>query len=583
MRWPFYVLALALPFELPKSVIEVLGFELTVLELIAMAGLGLSALALARRGELRNVTRAAFLPLLVAFLAACLLSSALAEPPRLLPFKYSLRVGAGLVTFALASAVFRRLEHLRALLLALALSGTLVGGIAVGEALNISSLDELLAPFRDQDFEVGGIHRVAATFSYPNTAAGYLVLLLPAGLYGFLRGSRTFHPVRIAALLASAIMFLGVLLTYSRGALLGALAVPAVLAAWSYGRRRPTLMCRAMGVVMLFLTLCALTAFSDPFFRLRAVSEGDASWYRAEFRPRRARLDAEPGELLQVPISVRNRGRMSWQPSGPKAFHLSYHWYDLGEDEVLALEGERTRLPGSVEPGSEVSLLANVRAPDHEGSYLLVWDMVQEHTTWFVGKGAGSKVLPVVVSASGPLPREDVSSVAESSAVLEEISKSFLDDAWFPGRLELWSLALKMFLARPLTGVGPDNFRWLYGPMAGRSRWDSRVFSNSLYLETLATTGLLGGLAFFGLMASAVRDLWRAGAVARDEDESLLAVVLAASLAGFLLHGVFDFLLEFTSIYLSFYLVLGAASALTGIVGRGGVAHRKVVNHACWV
>jgi O-antigen ligase len=64
-------------------------------------------------------------------------------------------------------------------------------------------------------------------------------------------------------------------------------------------------------------------------------------------------------------------------------------------------------------------------------------------------------------------------------------------------------------VARPSwTGVGPDNFRRLYGRYAGRTFWDERVSANNLALETGATTGLLGVLALAGTLgarASAVR------------------------------------------------------------------------------
>ncbi|MBV9544447.1 MAG: hypothetical protein JOY61_08710 [Chloroflexi bacterium] len=49
-------------------------------------------------------------------------------------------------------------------------------------------------------------------------------------------------------------------------------------------------------------------------------------------------------------------------------------------------------------------------------------------------------------------------------------------------RLELWRAALKVFLAYPLLGVGPDNFRHVYGSALGLDAWDQRVDANNLYL-----------------------------------------------------------------------------------------------------
>jgi O-antigen ligase len=182
------------------------------------------------------------------------------------------------------------------------------------------------------------------------------------------------------------------------------------------------------------------------------------------------------------------------------------------------------------------------------GSYVLIWDMVQEHTTWFSDKvGLGAPVSVVVGSATHaamPRPRELREWIAER--------------AWRPGRRELWTIALRLFLAHPWLGVGPDNFRWLYGPASGHDTWDTRVFSNSLYLELLATVGVLGFAAFAFLIGSTLVRLARR---LRAGDPALDAAVLAASLVGFLVHGLVDYLLAFTGIYIAFFVLLGAASA----------------------
>ena len=140
---------------------------------------------------------------------------------------------------------------------------------------------------------------------------------------------------------------------------------------------------------------------------------------------------------------------------------------------------------------------------------------------------------------------------------LSELGDRIASLAWRPGRLELWGLALSLFREKPLTGVGPDNFRWLYGRAAGRSSWDTRAFSNSLYLEILATTGLFGAVAFALLVASTLRGLYRV----RKGDATLAAATVTAALVGFLVHGIFDYLLALTPIYLAFWMLLGVASA----------------------
>jgi hypothetical protein len=97
------------------------------------------------------------------------------------------------------------------------------------------SFDEtLVAPFREHAFEVGGRTRAAATFAYPNTAGGFLVLALAPTLYFALRErSRAIAAVAACGIVAA------ILLTYSRGALIGAAASSATL--WWLVRSRPLL------------------------------------------------------------------------------------------------------------------------------------------------------------------------------------------------------------------------------------------------------------------------------------------------------------------------------------------------------
>ncbi len=76
-------------------------------------------------------------------------------------------------------------------------------------------------------------------------------------------------------------------------------------------------------------------------------------------------------------------------------------------------------------------------------------------------------------------------------------------------RTELWGAALSMVRQHPLLGVGPDNFRHIYGTYLGLPAWDDRVHANNLYLELLADMGVLGALAFAALVALPIVSLLR--------------------------------------------------------------------------
>jgi O-antigen ligase len=545
---PLLLLVLLLPFEPMRPLAGVAGFELSHLELAALLLLAGSAAGLVSR-RLRVPLAGGALALLLAYLISS--SAAAVSGGSVLPWKFTLRLAAGVVAFALTSAALSVLPRFDLLFIAFAVSGALTAAVALVEWTGWPPAEVLVAPFREHSFEVGGRPRVAGTFSYPNTAGGFLVLALAPAM-SFVARPFGAGWMRAAFFLASLAMFAAIVLTYSRGALLGALAAAACLW-WLARRKRPEAghaLLRLQGAFV--LVAIGFLAF-EPSLRWRASSEGDRSWYSAEIAPAEEHLALSPGELGETTVSITNSGKLTWGSAGAKPFHLSYRWFRVAEDgavEPLELEGERTTLDCTLAPGEDLSLRAAVRAPRQPGSYVLIWDMVQEHTTWFSDKvGLGAPVSVVVGSetlAAMPRPRELRDWIAER--------------AWRPGRRELWGIALRLFLAHPWLGVGPDNFRWLYGPAAGHDTWDTRVFSNSLYLELLATVGILGFAAFAFLIGSTLVQLTRR---LRSADPSLDTAVLAASLLGFLVHGLVDYLLAFTGIYLAFFVLLGAASAAT--------------------
>jgi O-antigen ligase len=126
-----------------------------------------------------------------------------------------------------------------------------------------------------------------------------------------------------------------------------------------------------------------------------------------------------------------------------------------------------------------------------------------------------------------------------------ETSSLFVANVPF-SRSELWKAAIDMAVQHPILGVGPDNFRLLYGRRFGTPEWDTNIRSNSLYLELLSGSGLLG-LAAFALMMTAVR-------------RSAVAPTLA--LAIFLIHGWVDVFLMTTPIYFAFWILLAQAHRL---------------------
>ena len=117
-----------------------------------------------------------------------------------------------------------------------------------------------------------------------------------------------------------------------------------------------------------------------------------------------------------------------------------------------------------------------------------------------------------------------------------------------------------MVWAHPLLGVGPDNFRLVYGEYAGLSRLDTRLNSHNMYLEMLVGGGVVGGVAFAWLCVRAAVACVRA---VRGAGRRMAAPVagVAAGVAAIALHGIVDTFLSFTATYVLFAITLGLAAA----------------------
>jgi O-antigen ligase len=535
-----------LPFEPRRPTLALLGFQVTVLECAAAAAL--AALAWLSRRRLTIVLRRPPLPLalLALYAAAHVLSAALASAHADLAYRFALRMivmaGCACVVSALPPRV------LRAGLATLACSAGLLALLAILEGTGVRFLDPFLDRFRETSFNVGGSRRATAGSEYPNLAAAFLMYGLLAGV-GLMVDART----SLAVALPFAVMLsTGLLFTFSRGALVAACVGLGALLALLVARRGGGL-ARAPAVALAGLVVStAAFAAGREIFRLRLETESIESWYGADYGPAEATLSLRPGEVRSTELRVTNTGLKTWAVS--EAFHLSYHWYDL--DRKSLRDGDRTELPRDVERGHSVLLRPRIRAPDTEGRYLLVWDMVHEHTTWFSGQGVRPASVPTLVSRSAGASAEPPPPSAPEPPL-----------AWRPSRGELWGLALLMWRERPWSGVGPDNFRWLHGPRAGHAFWDTRVFANNTLLEAAATTGTPGLLALLATLIALLVSSARGLLTATSPDGARLAAALFALGAGIAAHGAVDYVLAFTGHYLLFGFVVGGVSAASRVSG----------------
>ena len=100
------------------------------------------------------------------------------------------------------------------------------------------------------------------------------------------------------------------------------------------------------------------------------------------------------GQDLEFTFRVVNIGLETWPclglDGGEKgAVHLGAHLLRPNEDEV-AWDYERASLPRDLLPGEEVEVVLKALAPTEPGSYIVEFDMVAEHISWFEDYGSGT-------------------------------------------------------------------------------------------------------------------------------------------------------------------------------------------------
>lgn len=535
--WLVAALVAVLPFEPRRPLVHALGLRFTLLE--AAAGVLVAALLWTGRARLLAALRRPPVAFLALFAVVNLLSAAASPHDPGAGARFALRpvaMAAAAVGVAAAGGAARRRGLWAAIPAAL-----VVAVVAIAEASGVRALDPWLDAFREGPFNVAGARRATATTEYPNLAAAVLAgALVLAAAWSATRRQATAWSLGLAVPLVVA-----ALATYSRGALGAAgvgLVVLAVLA-----RRAALPLGPVVAAAGVLVAGSAAFASGVEVFRLRLGKDAARAWYGARYEPHETALRLAPGERRTTAVRVTNRGAKAWRRD--EAFHLSYHWY-RPRDERLT-DGGRTALPRDLAPGDSAILDAEIEAPAEEGGYLLVWDMVHEHTTWFSGQGVRPAVASVTVATGGPSPATPAPRDLDAVPARQ-------DFGWRPGRRELWTIALDMVRERPLLGFGPDAFRRVHGARAGREHWDRRVYANNTGLELAANTGVLGAAAFAASLATALAAAWRVAARAGGPHAAAVTAGLAVASA----HGLVDYLLAFTGPYLSFAVLVGCAAAL---------------------
>jgi hypothetical protein len=337
----------------------------------------------------------------------------------------------------------------------------------------------------------------------------------------------------------------GIIATFTRAGLLAMGGAIVLVGALRFGRERRLDRAHARLLALaLVLIAFVLLSRSPEALLARWRSQGSEDWYGATYSAP-ATLRMRTGQRYLVPVTVTNTGRVVWDSTSDPAFALSYHWVRAGSDTVVQFDGWRTAFPAPIAPAGQLTLPVNVRAPGEAGVYVLVWDVVHEGRAW--------------LSTEGVRPGRSLVEVTGTRVQLAATAMPRLPDANVRAdRPMLWRAALRIALQHPLLGVGPDNFRQIYGSYVGLTRWDTRVHANNMYLETLAGAGVAGLACLAWLVVatgSALVRRWQAAIGSR-------AIAISACLAAWFVivsHGLVDSFLSFTSTYVMFALAAGLA------------------------
>jgi hypothetical protein len=541
------LLVLAVPFETRNPLLRVPGQELSSAELVLLAVIAAwlfsaiwsSAFALRASARPLRMLLPLRLPLTapwLAFLAAMAVAAIASQFPSN-SLHMTARLTLAFTVYLMTVNGVTNDERRHAVTIAIVAAGVLASLIVFLEYVGIGPVMRVLRLFRTDVALVGAQVRAGGPFQYPTIAAMYLEIAfaLAVGLLPLAVDSAR-RTGLLAVVAATLVISQAVALTFTRAGLL-AMACTLFIVGWRrYRQRGVDRAIHILAIIAVAIAVQLVMSRSVESLRLRLMTEGQETWYRADlYAPRELTMAARA--RITVPVTVTNTGGNTWDPWAAQPFRLSYHWLLDDADRVVSWEGLRTEFPSPIAPGDTIALHALVEAPRHPGRYRLLWDIEQEHRLWFSTEPNSTLMMSraTVTGAAdmGPIPTTPLPRRAVR-----------------PRRLVLWRAAVLMFADRPLLGAGPDNYRLLYGDYAGITLADPRMHSNNMYLEVLAGAGVLGALAFAWL-------LWRSAKIA-----VMAAAGIAAACASIALHGVFDSFLSFTPTYVLISVTLGLASGV---------------------
>jgi hypothetical protein len=553
-----------IPFENLFARVWITGRRLTDLELVAL-GTALAWIALLLIERRRPAIPATVLVAALALVGVWVASATVAADGAPSVYWFVLRSAIA------ASLLLVAADQVRSAHSGTRLLGWLLASMSLSAGLGVAAWlvgDASGLPGAGRLFDAGGIDRTPGTFVYPNQAAvawvATLVACLP--LVVTLRSPAS----RFAVVAALVLLAVAIVLTVSRGGILGLAAGLSVLAVAGLFLRVRAIAAIAIvaGLAVLGVSLAFQLGSGLPVSRL--VTEGDRGLYGATYQAP-GTIRAAPGAELHVPVALTNTGEGTWTTGDGTGYALSYHWLDQEGREDRTRAAGSTALTAPVPPGSATVVDVTLTAPTDAGRHRIAWDLRQGGATWFSEKSVPT-VLTSMVLTPGAQP------AMTGTAPAYELYPELLP---VPTRGELWDAAVRMVRDSPVLGIGPGQFRLWYGAFLGWPKWDGGIHANNLYLELAANTGLVGLACFLVLLALALIPQVRALIASRPVGQpALIGASLLAAVVATLAHQVVDYFFGFTPTAVLFWVLLGAGLGVAlGALELGrtrGVATRRI-------
>ena len=533
------LVAAVAPFEraVPGAIF---GLTPTTVEAAIVFALAIAAIGWVREPAAFTWRTPITIPL--AALVACALIAAFAAPEfQGNAIRVAARFGAAALLFVVVANVARSDRVAGQVVAVLLASASAVGAIALLELAQVPWVLDALTAFRPGFHVVGGQLRATSTLFYPTITSMFLEVAFALGL-AWIGASR----IAFAALVLTGA---GVIATFTRSGLITMTTSMLIYGGVLLARRQWGAEHKRLALLAATLVALVLMSRSPQMLVARMSVEGSQDWYGASYRVP-PQLTLRPDSFNDVEVTLTNQGRLSWQSTATPPFALSYHFLNAATEDVVVFDGLRTPFTHAIEPGETVTIKARVRAPGYPGDYLLLWDVVQEHRTWLSLEGVypGRSVVSVEgTPVGGPLP-----SRGRMPAGVMRMPRAVL-----------WQAALSIAKDHPWLGIGPDNFRHVYGRSLGLAAWDERVHANNSYIEVLVGMGIAGVIALAWLAIAALRS--GAMLLMRSTDSRLaIAAAAFAACAAIATHALVDSFLTFTPTYTVFAIAAGLLFSGTG-------------------